>query len=152
MKKGVLAAAVGGVIVLAAVYGLRLARSTPSAAVTALLPKATVALFHLPDFNGTRDEWQKSDIYQLYREPEMQAFLKRPLSRAPGRDTVSTVFADLESLGVKDGFIAVTAITGTGHDAKIVGGFRFRGSQEEAERVIGRWRSSLVGSGGTRET
>ena len=53
---------------------------TSSASVTALLPKETTALIHVPDVNGTRAKWHETDLYKLWREPALQDFLQKPLS------------------------------------------------------------------------
>jgi hypothetical protein len=114
-----------------------------SAPVSTLLPGDTIFLAHLPDFNQTRDEWHHSDIYQLYREPAVQDFLRKPLGNLPTPKAFGAqTLQEIEQLDPKHAFIALTSIDN--NNPKFVGGFRFRGSQEEAERVIGRWRSTLL--------
>src|SRR5438874_11067983 len=139
------AVAAGGIL-----YALRRAQSTPHATVTALLPRGTVALAHFPDFNRTRDEWRQSDLYKLYQEPAVQDFLNKPLSRIPQRDTVSETVSDIEELDLKDAFIAVTSIDNA--EPHFAGGFRFHGSQSEAEKIVGRWRSQIVRDASAHES
>src|SRR5207247_2430188 len=43
----------------------------------------------------------------------------------------------------KQAFLALTSMDK--NNPRFVGGFRFRGSQEEAERIISRWRSGFLG-------
>src|SRR6266404_15440 len=113
-----------------------------SAPVSALLPGDTIFLAHMPDFNRTRDEWHHSDIYQLYREPAVQDFLRKPLGNLPTPKAFGAqTLREIEQLDPKHAFIALTSIAN--NNPKFVGGFRFRGSQEETERIIGRWRSTL---------
>jgi len=131
-------------------YGLRRAERTPHAAVTALLPRGTIALAHLPDFNRTRNEWHQSDLYKLYQEPAVQDFLNKPLSRVPQSDTVSETVSDIEQLDLKDAFLAVTSIDNTG--PHFAGGFRFHGSQSEAEKIVGKWRSQIVRDASAHES
>ena len=50
---------------------------------------------------------------------------------------------EIEQLAPKNAFIALTSIDN--NNPKLVGGFRFRGSKEEAQRIIGGWRSGLLG-------
>ena len=114
-----------------------------SAPVAALLPRETIFVAQIPDFNQARDEWQHCDVYQLYREPAVQDFLRKPLGNAPKTDAVSQTLREIEQLAPKNAFVALTSIDN--NNPKVVGGFRFRGSQEEAERIIGRWRSVLMG-------
>jgi hypothetical protein len=131
------ALAAGGIL-----YGLRRGQSTPHTAVTALLPRGTIALAHVPDFNRTRDEGRESDIYKLYKEPGVQDFLNKPLSKVPQHDTAADTLSDIERLNLKDAFVAVTSIEN--NNPHLTGGFRFRGSQFSAEEIIGRRRSQLV--------
>jgi hypothetical protein len=107
------------------------------------LPRETIFVAQIQDFNRARDEWQHCDIYQLYREPAVQDFLRKPLGNAPKTDAVSQTLLEIEQLAPKNAFVALTSIDN--NNPKIVGGFRFRGSQEEAERIIGKWRSMLMG-------
>src|SRR2546423_7656255 len=51
---------------------------TSSLGVASLLPKETLALVHLPDFNRSRSDWHRTDLYQLWQEPAVQAFLGPP--------------------------------------------------------------------------
>jgi hypothetical protein len=147
MSRFLLLLIIGALAAMAIVYGLRTAQKTSSAAVTSLLPPETVAFAHIPDFNRTREQWHQSDIYQLYREPVIQDFLGKPLSRVPKAGSFSHTVRDLEQLDLKDGFVALTSMAND--KAKIVAGFRFHGSQEDAEKVIGRWRSQLLANGPT---
>jgi hypothetical protein len=133
------------VVALAVGYGLRSSHKTANA-VTGLLPRETVAFVHAPDLERTRDDWHRSDIYQLYREPSVQDFLRKPLSIAPGRNAVSRTTSELEQLDPKDLFFAVTSAENN-HE-KMVTGFRFKGSQEDAEKIIGGWRQKLLGAHG----
>jgi hypothetical protein len=139
------AVAAGGVV-----YTVRHAQDTSHAAVTALLPRTTIAFVHLPDFNRTRDDWHQTDIYKLSQEPAVRDFLNRPLSKLPQRDTATQTIGQVEKLSVKDAFVAVTSIEN--NEPHLVGGFRFRGSESDAENVIARWRSQLVRDSSQRET
>ena len=114
-----------------------------TAPIAALLPRNTIFVAQIPDFNHARNEWEHCDIYQLYREPAVQEFLRKPLGNAGRTDAASQRLLELEQLAPKNAFVALTSIDN--NNPKIVGGFRFNGSQEEAERIIGNWRSMLVG-------
>ena len=56
------------------------ADDSPALPMAALLPRETIFVAQMPDFNRARDEWQHCDIYQLYREPAVQDFLRKPLA------------------------------------------------------------------------
>src|SRR5205809_841154 len=131
------------VAAIAGWYYWQFSQQLSSAPVAALLPRETIFVAQIQDFNHARDEWQHCDIYQLYREPAVQDFLRKPLGNAPKTDAVSQTLLEIEQLAPKNAFVALTSIDN--NNPKIVGGFRFRGSQEGAERIIGKWRSMLVG-------
>lgn len=115
--------------------------TTSPASVTALLPRETIALAHLPDFKRTRDEWHQSDLYQLYREPAVQNFLNRPLSKIPDQDVASQSASDFERLDAKNAFVAVTSVEN--NNPHLIGGFQFHGNQADAEKIIANWRSRI---------
>src|SRR5436189_871348 len=124
-------------------YYWNLSQQISSAPVSALLPRETIFLAHMPDFNRTRDEWYRSDIYQLYHEPAVQDFLRKPMGNLPKTDAASQTLGEIEQLDPKHAFLALTSMDN--NNPRFVGGFRFRGSQEEAERIISRWRSGFLG-------
>jgi len=124
-------------------YYWQFSQRVSSAPVAALLPRETIFMAQIPDFNRALDEWQQCDVYQLYREPAVQDFLRKPLGNAPKTDAVSQTLREIEQLAPRNAFVALTSIDN--NNPKIVGGFRFNGSQEEAERIIGKWRSMLTG-------
>ena len=124
-------------------YFWNLSQRISSAPVSTLLPRDTIFLAHMPDFNQTRDQWHHSDIYQLYREPAVQDFLRKPLGNLPITNAFGPqTLREIEQLDPKHAFLALTSMDN--NNPKLVGGFRFRGSQEEAERIISKWRSALV--------
>ena len=123
-------------------YAWSISQKTSSRPVSVFLPRETIFLAHLPDFNRTRDQWHHCDLYLLSREPAVQDFLHKPLSRLPKKDAASETLRNFEQLGPKDAFFAMTSIDN--NNPKLVGGFRFQGSPEDAERVIGKWRSNFL--------
>src|SRR5215467_5790645 len=124
-------------------YYWNLSQKISSAPVAAFLPRETIFVAQMPDFNRAYDEWQRCDIYQLYQERAVQDFLRKPLSNVPKNDAVSQTLQELEQLAPKNAFIALTSMEN--NNPKAVGGFRFDCNREDAERIIGRWRSALMG-------
>jgi len=114
---------------------------TSSAHVSALLPKETTALIHVPDVNGARAQWHETDLYKLWREPALQDFLQKPLSKTPNSEAVRQKLQQMEALQMKDAFLAITSWEN--NQLKMLGGFRFKGTAEEAEKVIGQWRARV---------
>src|SRR6266700_5434742 len=142
MRRIFLLVIAGAVVAFGIWYAWRISEKTSSSSVSVLLGRDTIFLAHLPDFNQTRDQWHHSDVYLLYREPAVQDFLRKPLGKFPKRDAASQTLRDIEQLDPKDAFFALTSIDN--NNPKFVGGFRFRGSPEDAERVIGKWRSNFL--------
>src|SRR5437879_11599142 len=125
MRRTVFLVVAGAVAVFAVWYVWRISQKTSSASVSALLPRETIFLAHLPDLNRTRDQWHHSDLYLLYREPAVQDFLRKPLAKLPKKDAASQTLRDFEQLGPKDAFFALTSIDN--NNPKFAGGFRFQG-------------------------
>jgi hypothetical protein len=124
-------------------YYWQFSQRLSNAPVAALLPRETIFVAQIPDFNRALDEWRHCDIYQLYREPAVQDLLRKPLSNAPKTNAVPETLREIEQLAPSNAFVALTSIDN--NNPKIVGGFHFRGTQEDAERIIGQWRSFLMG-------
>ncbi len=150
MKRFVLLVVIAALAAVGILYGLRRAERTPHATVTALLPRGTVLLGHVPDFNRTRSEWHQSDLYKLYHEPAVQDFLSKPLSKVAQPDTAADTVNEIARLDPKDAFLALTSIED--NNPHLAGGFQFRGSQSEAEKIIGKWRSKIVRNASVTES
>src|SRR5207302_564065 len=65
-----------------------------------------------------------------------------PLANLPKRDAASQTVREIEQLDPKNAFFALTSIDN--NSPKLVGGFRFRGSIADIQRVIGKWRSTFL--------
>src|SRR5438128_7163895 len=150
MKRFVLLVVIAALAAVGILYGLRRADRTPHATVTALLPRGTVLLGHVPDVNWTRSEWPQSALYKLYHEPAVQDFLSKPLSKVAHPDTAADTVNEIAQLDPKDAFLAVTSIED--NNPHVAGGFHFRGSQSEAEKIIGKWRSRIVRNASVTES
>src|SRR5882762_10237144 len=142
MRRILLLIIVVAVAAFAGWYYWNFSQRISSAPVAGLLPRDTIFLAHMPDFNRTQEEWFQSDIYQLYREPAVQDFLRKPLGNVQKQNPVSQTLQEMEQLDPKNVFFALTSISDSA--PSVVGGFRFRGTQEDAKRVIGKWRAMLL--------
>ncbi len=78
MKKFVLFALLLIAVVAGALVYYTLTRPAPKA--TDLLPDSTLLFVDIPDFAKSRAEFQKTAIYAMWHEPEVQAFLEKPLA------------------------------------------------------------------------
>ena len=124
-------------------WGLYRTHHTSSLGVASLLPKETLALVHLPDFNRSRAEWHRTDLYQLWQEPAVQEFLAKPRSNFPAQGRVGQTVDEISTLEMKDAFFAVIAIESSAW--KWDGGFRCAGDVEKAAKLVEEWRARILG-------
>lgn len=152
MKRLLLLVLAAAVAAIAICYAFRSSRRSSSAAVFALLPRETVALAVIPDFNATRSEWRRTDVHALWQEPAVQEFLRKPRMRFASGMSVPEKFDDLERLHATDVFMAVTEAPSNGW--KISGGFRYKKSAPDAEKILASWRTRLLSASaaGRQET
>ena len=83
-----------------------------------LLPESTFVFLDIPDFSQSRAEFAKTELYGLWHEPEVQAFLEKPLAAA--REALINLGAPKEGTSVAEQildamqgevFLALTRIT-----------------------------------------
>ncbi|MBO0696176.1 MAG: hypothetical protein J2P56_08760, partial [Verrucomicrobia bacterium] len=143
MRRIVLLIIAAAIAAYAGWYYWKFSQQASAASVSTLLPRNTIFFALMPDFGRTRDEWHRSDVYQLYREPAVQDFLRKPLSNLPTSNTLGAqTLQQIQRLDPKNAFLALTSLDDNA--PSIVGGFRFRGSQEDAEQIIDKWRAMLL--------
>ncbi|MEY2493710.1 MAG: hypothetical protein QOJ45_202 [Verrucomicrobiota bacterium] len=145
MKRFQLLVLVSAITAGAIWYGFYRSRHTSSTAVASLLPKETLALIHLPDFNRSRAELHQTDLYQLWQEPAVKDFLQKPREKMPTNGAVGPTVDEIASLEMKDAFIAVISVESSAW--KIVSGFRFKGDGADAEKIVTSWRAKLFATG-----
>jgi hypothetical protein len=126
-------------------WGFYRTHHTSSLAVASMLPKETLALVHVPDFNRSRNEWHRTDLYQLWKEPTVQDFFAKPRSRIPTEGRIGQTVDEISSLDLKDAFFAVLSIEATAW--KWDGGFRCMGDLEKAAKVVDDWKAKAFGAG-----
>lgn len=103
------------VITLALVYAT-FTRPAPHAA--DLLPESTLLFLDITDFSKSRDDFSKTELYALWEEPEVQAFLKKPLDSLrespshPGTDSGTAAILDF-AMNTAQGevFLGLTHVT-----------------------------------------
>jgi hypothetical protein len=149
MKRFLLVILLGAIAALTAYYIVRQHPAALPSTIANLLPADTALFIHMPDAEKNRDAWQRTDLYQLYREPAVQDFLQKPKSQLPEKGPVKEAWSDLASLRMRNAFLA----TNNFDSLRVVGGFEFRCSDKVAESVIERWKSQLAAkAGGTQRS
>jgi len=145
MKRFQLLVLVSAITAGAIWYGFYRSHHTSSLAVASLLPKETLGLVHVPDFNRSRAEWHRTDLYQLWKEPAVQDFLAKPRAQVPTQGRVGQSVEEISALEMKDAFVALVSLESSAW--KMVGGFRCAGDAEKAEKSVDNWRATLLGNG-----
>jgi hypothetical protein len=136
----ILAAAIAAGIIW---WGFYRMHHTSSLGVASLLPKETLALVHLPDFNRSRNDWHRTDLYQLWKEPAVQDFLAKPRASVPAQKQVSQAVDEISTLEMKDAFFAVISIESSAW--RWDGGFRCAGEADKAAKLVEDWRARILG-------
>lgn len=126
-------------------WGFYRTHHTSSLAVASLLPKETLALVHVPDFNRSRGEWHRTDLYQLWKEPAVQEFLAKPRSKVATEGRIGQTVDEISTLEMKDAFFAAIGIESSAW--KWDGGFRCAGDTEKAAKLVEEWRGRMLGGG-----
>ena len=116
MKKVIAVILLLTAVVAAALVYIFLNKPAPHAA--DLLPESTLAFVDIPDLSKSRAEFTKTEFYALWHEPEVQAFLAKPLATL--REMGPSVGApkDADTIGglvfdtmQGEAFLAVTHVT-----------------------------------------
>ncbi|HUJ71841.1 MAG TPA: DUF3352 domain-containing protein, partial [Verrucomicrobiae bacterium] len=137
MKKAVAVFLLVSAVVGAALIYLKLSRPAPRAA--DLLPESTLVFVDIPDFSKARADFAKTELYALQQEPEVQAFLEKPLTVLREISSNAGGPRDADTVGnfILDGmqgevFLAVTHVTIFPFDAGLIVGMDVRHKRIEA--------------------
>lgn len=124
-------------------WGFYRTNHTSSMGVASLLSQETLALIHVPDFNHSRGEWHRTDLYQLWKEPAVQEFFAKPRSKVPTEGRIGQAVEEISTLEMKDAFFAVLSIEASAW--RWAGGFRCTGDTEKGAKVVNDWKARGVG-------
>ena len=111
--------------------------------VAGYLPQDTLLLLAAPDSESTAEHWKSTDLYKIWAEPDVQAFLALPLSKIPPDKTRDDVLAQAATLQPKNLFIALTAIDDQSNHPHVLAGFQFKGPSSKVDRLIEPAKDSL---------
>ncbi len=132
MKKPAIIAIVIVLAVAGAAFYLSL-RPKPAPKAADLLPETTLLYAAVPDFPRSRHQWQQTQLYALWQEPDVQAFLE-PLRAALSGSWLDQALKE-RALGLLQGevFLAVTRVA---PNPGVVVGADVRGKQVEARAFL----------------
>jgi hypothetical protein len=152
MKKLVAVLVIALVVAAAVWVAMRIQIAKRVALAPELLPQATLLLVELPDFQQARTRWHESDLYQIWREPSVQAWLQKPLARLPKKESGHKTMEDFLQLGPTRGFLALTSIES--NEPKLIGGFHFGQSPADARKFVEQLETDILAktAGTKRET
>ncbi len=139
MKRYVWPLALALALVAAAFYLLHRAPHVPR--VAEWLPGSTVFFEEAPDIRRTKDRWPQTDIAQLINEPEVQAFLARPLGNLPFRDELNKRMGQLGQIDPSRFFLAATDWS-QGAAPKVVAGLCYTGSKDALDEWVSEARNA----------
>lgn len=130
--------------VLGFVAVLFLKREVGPTDAAALVPSESIAFINLVDLPRTAVRWRGTALAKIGNEPEMKAFLERPLGRFqadPGANEAGSLLAGLKPGNI---FVAMTSLSQD--SARVLIGFQFWGGRADFDQAVARLRKQIVGS------
>jgi len=128
---------------VAAFFFIKLRRFLPERARAAELAPADSVLFvQVPNLRETAFRVPGLDLYAIWMEPDVQAFLEKPRKKAPWMQQWEERFDEVVRVAPGEMFVAFTAV---GAEPEFVGGFSFAGSRRSAEALVEKSRDLLPG-------
>ena len=116
---------------------------TATTAAVDYLPAETLLLLSVPDLNATLADWKTTDLYKIWQEPDVQAFLAKPLSQVPPEADFSGKLEQIVKLDPKNLFIALTALDEKTSQPHLVAGFQFKGTNSDVDALLAMPKDSL---------
>ncbi|MGI8891426.1 MAG: hypothetical protein ACR2G0_11670 [Chthoniobacterales bacterium] len=121
---------------------VRIQLAKQMALVPDLLPASTLAFVEAPDLRQARKEWRASDLYQIWKEPAVRAWLDQPLGRLmkdrPGHEALE----EFLRVGPTHSFLALTSLKN--NEPTLIGGFHFEQTPEEVRQFIEQRETDLL--------
>jgi hypothetical protein len=148
LKKILMVLAVLAVLVVAAVFGLRYIAGPSNGA--SMLPAGTVFYASLNDIPRSALRWQGSALAQIGREPEVRAFLEKPLARLEADAGAGEAGGILSALKPTQIFVAATGVSARRSD--FVVGFQYWGGKSDFDAAVARLRKELPPGAESRES
>src|SRR6266403_853693 len=109
MRRFLLFVVVGVVVVLLILFAFRRHAGAPRSAAAGLLPSDTALFFQIPDMEKNREDWHRTELYALYREPAVQTFLQKPKAQLQEQSAVINGWREAGKLRMRDTFLATNS-------------------------------------------
>jgi hypothetical protein len=120
---------------VAAFFFFKLRRYLPERPRAAeLAPPDTIYFVQIPNVRQTVLRIPQTDLYQIWREDDVQAFLAKPRQKAPWMQEWTQWFDETVRAAPGEVFVAITALEPK--KVSFVGGFSYAGSRHQAEELV----------------
>jgi len=141
MKRLVLPLVLVCVLAAAGVYLLRRFGSPPGNPAT-WLPGDTILYQQMPDLYRTSRRWPETDLSRIIAEPEVQAFLQKPIALFPYRAQFEQAADEARQVKPRQSFFAVTSWGDTA--PIVVAGFSYTGSKSQVDALLDKLRERAL--------
>ena len=148
MKKVAIGLVIAGVLILAGVVVFKRAGGPSQAA--GLAPADSVVFANVPNIPLTGFRWTKSALAQIAAEPEVRAFLEKPLAELKKSSLIQEKGSLLTALKPGNVYFAAT-VESEGNPRGILG-VQFWGKRADFDNAVAELRSSLPAASGEPRT
>ncbi len=142
IKKLTIGVAIIAALILVGVLYFK--RATGPSDSATLVPSDAVFFLNIIDVPRSALRWQQTALAKIAKEPEMKAFLERPLARLQSQPGFSEAMTILGSLKPGSLFVAITSVTASNADVLV--GFQYWGTRADYDQAIARMRKQLPGA------
>ncbi len=133
MKKFLVIVGLVAVAIMIALL-LRQGDDQPTVAMAKLVPAGTAIYLELPNLNKSAERWQQTGLAAIAAEPEMAAFLEKPLAATQELSQSMPLLEPFWQLDVVRAFLAVGNIDQP--IPQLCGGFQFQGGQQALDAAL----------------
>ena len=144
MKKVAIGLVVVGVLILAGVMFFK--RSGGPSQAAALAPADSVVFANVPNIPLTGFRWTRTALARIAAEPEVRAFMEKPLARF--KESATSVEGGKILSELKPGNIYFAATSESEEDFRGILGVQFWGKRSDFDNAVAKLRSSLPAATG----
>jgi hypothetical protein len=105
-------------------------------------PANTLVFVRLPDVQRSQLRWPQTALAKIAAEPEVQAFLEKPRSKAPEMKKADETLARLKRAQIGEAFVALTEVDGA--DVDFLAGFSSAGTPEDVNALLAAMRAEWL--------
>lgn len=144
IKKLTIGVAIIAALILVGVLYFK--RATGPSDSATLVASDTVFFLNVTDIPRTALRWQQTALAKIAQEPEMKAFLEKPIARLLAQPGLIEAMTILGSLKPGTLFLAVTSVSAS--NVELLVGFQYWGTRSDYDQAIARMRKQIPGGAG----